>query len=232
MKTLFIFIAFLLDQNILAQAFHGGGNYIMEFNGHIDFDTSTGKAGSSPDATPTALNDTSIKASTGFGVLAGENLEPIIEVQYKQHQRKVAEFSEKKLYTEYGLGLIFNLPLGESNKKSKKADPAKPDESKDSVQGNDFSRATWIPFLGFLLTVNNSKEEWGENDLGTYEGNEFVSKLCLGVRYMLFQNVGLSSSIRASYQNSTGTAETENRLGGTTSKLLIESRIISLSLFI
>jgi hypothetical protein len=88
----------------------------------------------------------------------------------------------------------------------------------------------WIPYGGFLIASRANTQS-----IGASSGSEnvMVSKLMAGIRYMVFPHIGFNFWVKASYENSAATASADGEDSkGSISKLTLEFRLFSLSVFL
>jgi len=205
--------------------------YSFELQTAITYDSSSGTVASSPDDTGTKLNESRIGARFGCGFLLGDTLEPMFELNYSKYSREVSDFVAEDSSIGYGLGVLFNMPTGlDRDKKKKKSEEG--ESEKEAMPKSELVRATWIPYLGFILAQETDTESRGATNVSTVSDGDLVTKLAVGTRWMLYEHLSVNFSLRASYQKSVSAAKDEEEVGGSVSKLELEARMLELSLFL
>ena len=231
MKTLSNFlVAFLVCNSSLALA-GGQERPHYELLTSLSYDASTGKVSSTPTDSGTTLNETRLGARLGCGFILSDTAEPVMELNYQNKKRKVADFKSSETSIGYGLGVLFNMPMGiAKDRKSKKRDLD--DQDGEPIAKSDFTNATWIPYLGFILNKKTDTESRGATNSTKVSDGDLITKLVIGTRWMVYERVSMNFSLRASYQKSTSTATDGAQVGGSVSKMEIEGRFLELSLFL
>lgn len=181
-----------------------------ELMGSISYGQSSGST-STDDTEATDAKQTGLTASLGYGYIFQNWTEALIEVDFNSEERKLAEFTDGRQGMDLGIGLLFNVPMGDWEK-----DPTK---------------ARWLPFGGIIMSQGNQKRDKKSEAESTYDHKGMVTKLVLGNRYFIFPNVALHSSLRASYQTDSVTEKTESgaEKKASSNQLQLELRLLSLS---
>jgi hypothetical protein len=200
----------------------------FEFTGSVDYKISNGTVASTPTASATKLSGSSIEANLGVGYFFSEQAEFLFELEYSQTERQVAEYKSSGSNIIVGTGVLFNLPIINSASKDK----SKLKDRRKKMSGSKMSRASWIPYLGFLISQNTVAYSSGETTQSTLDSGDLNSRLILGARYMFMENVAFNWSLRLAYQNKTGEATSGTSSGGTLTKLEVDARLLALSVFL
>ncbi len=198
--------------------------YVHEVNGWMNFDMSTGNVKDAATSASTEIGQTLIGMQLGYGYLINDNLEPLLEVQFKQDTRTVDKFTREEQTMDIAFGLLVNLPV-----------VSKPASARDAAtQWNvpAFMRAKWIPYIGFLAGFSQSTADQGDASKSKFSDDGTFTKIVFGARYMIFDHVALNSSVRVLYESNNSSAEGATVAGADGSKLRIETRLLSLSMFL
>tara|TARA_B100001094_G_scaffold251972_1_gene249913 strand:- start:862 stop:1578 length:717 start_codon:yes stop_codon:yes gene_type:complete len=186
-----------------------------EISGTFDIENFTSKtSGTGTSAESVNLN---IHFAVSYGYLVNANLEPLIEVDYLSETLNFGSGDSKSgSRIGFGLGLLVNLPVAHS-----------------TTGKRGMNHSTFIPWIGFILSNNNSSEQNG----ATTVSNTGI-KLSIGNRYRLFEDVSINSSIRLSYETSSGKSSSTasgsaeaSAANSTSTSTLIEIRLATISLF-
>jgi len=169
------------------------------------------------------------RSDLAYGYLVNDNVEPFLEVGYKSQTDKVGDILKTESVIEYGLGMIFNLPIPDEEKAAKNPH----DKESLEVATPKLSISRWIPYIG-LLIVSRQTENVGKSSTGSDMPNlshrAMVTKLLFGTRYMIFTNVGLNFSMKVNYRDSESEATAPSTEKGTSQVLTIETNLLSLTL--
>lgn len=226
-----LFVALLISW-ILPVTAHAEDNYFLEIQTSVDYDSSSGTVTSTPEGEPTNLSESRTDVDVGVGLLLGETFEPTLELGYQGLARKVAEFEANDTTLSYGLGILFNMPIVTDSNRSRKKQHKDSDSADAKDDRNDLTRANWIPFLGFLVSSESSAEKRGATNVTEVEDGNLVTKLQIGLRWVVYEHVSMNFSLRASYQDAASKATDATPQGGSVRKLELEARLLGLSLFI
>ena len=199
-------------------------NYRHELNGSLSYDMSNGSTTDIADNSKTELKQSIIGAGVSYGYIVDDHLEPIIELQFRQDQRTVDNFTSNDQVMDVGFGLLVNLPVA--------GRPSSPREAATNWDVPDFMRAKWIPYVGFLAGYNSNTAEQGESNQSKFTDQGTFTKVIFGTRYLVFDHVALNSSVRILYESNKSSAEDSNVSGADGSKLRVEARLFSISLLL
>ena len=195
-------------------------DYAHELFGYLDYTSGTGAISSGE--TKTDIKDGAIKGSLGYGYFMSESVEPVFDFTINNQEKTVGSYTNTWGNTEWSLGVIFNRPDGGS------ANVDKEGKRKKSEEEGPLASSKWIPYGGFLLASRSNTQSLGESS-GTESA--LITKLIAGCRYMIFPHIGFNFWLKISYENSSATAtSTEDNKGGI-SKLNLEFRLFSVSVF-
>lgn len=167
----------------------------------------------------TTLNKVTYAGRLMYGLLLNDYVEPFIEAFYTNEKEEVANFTSSKTGVEAGAGVLFNLPFGVD---------LTPDEiAKGSTL--KFSNAATIPYGGFLFSYKDIQNSQGSKSAPTTGGgNNIITKIIVGIRFVIFQHFTINSNVRYSYQSTVAAIPAKE--GGKSSKSTLESQVIGLSL--
>ncbi|MEZ4743872.1 MAG: hypothetical protein R3B45_15745 [Bdellovibrionota bacterium] len=191
---------------------------IHEISSGINYGMSAGSVKTADQDAKTTLSDNDLKARVSYGIILNDNIEPIIEAQYNQSKRKVADFIEDDVSYTFALGLLLNLPIESSRKGNKTS--------------SSFLNASWVPYLGFLLGVGSFNSKTGNETLVSSTDAGTYTNLIFGARYLIYPHVAINMSLRLLYEQNQNEAKTTDEIGATRSELKIDFRLLELSLFI
>lgn len=171
------------------------------------------------DSNKKSLKESQAQGTLGYGYFLTPILEPIVEAQFYTNLNKIGKFNLSSTDSVFGLGLLFNLLPEQPTGKSK--------NYKNSIAYN------LIPYGGFIIgsrmSSNNLKDE---NSKTTSSNTTISTKLTFGIRYLLFNEVAINSWVRASYENANQTSSANAEEKGLVSKIVIELKLLSLSVII
>jgi hypothetical protein len=198
---------------ILFSGISFGQVYTHEIQSNLNYDASSGTVTSGEDTTDITKNTVSGRIS--YGYFASKNVEPFIEVLYRSVEEDVGGIATTESKIDYGLGMLFNLP-----------DDPKPKNKK----GKSEAVSNWEPYVGVLMYSMSSDSDAANST--TISQKSIVTKLVFGTRYMLYKHIGLNSSIRLYYQDSTSDATSSGDASGAKSETTYEIQLVGLTLLI
>ena len=186
------------------------GEFHHEFMGSLNYTQASGST-SNGDTEATEAKQSGLSATLGYGYIFSNWTEMLIEVDFNSEQRKLADFSDGRTGMDLGLGLLFNVPMGD--------------------WGKDAKTPRWLPFGGIVISQANHRSDKKSEAESNYDQKGMVTKLVLGNRYFLLPNIALHSSLRASYQTDSVTekSETGAETKASSNKLMLELHLLSLA---
>lgn len=193
-------------------------NYQHEINGSLKYLYTSGATQSDPENPRSEVNGNGIDLIISYGYFFPNLVQPIMELRYRSNSLKIGNVTEAVSDMEFGLGVLFNVPIPKDFNKKNKED-------------NKFRNARLIPFGGVMISKLGAEHNRNTEGGQSVSADEMVTQLIFGSRYMIYQNVALSSSIRSFYQSEkTTTTEGDSSSSKARNRLTIEARLLSLSL--
>ena len=193
-------------------------DYSFELGVDLHYDMTTADVKTADQSKVTELKETEMGGGLQFGWIATDHIEPILEAKYTSVTRQIAEFESTETVLDAGIGLLVNLPQ------------APPYPGVDGL--NKFMRARWIPYFGFLIGQTQAINSNGETTKTKYTDTDQTTKLVFGVRYMVYHHISFNTGLRLLYEKTDSNAELSEEKGASRSKMKVEARLLSLSLFI
>ena len=194
-------------------------DYKHELFGYLDYTSGTGTITSG--ATATDVKEGTLRGSFGYGYFMSESVEPVFDFSINNQDKTVGTYVNNWSNTEWSFGVLFNRPDGALEDKDGK-------RKKGSEDEGPLAASKWIPYGGFLVASRSSTQTLSENNGAEAQ---LVTKLMAGCRYMVFPHIAFNFWLKASYENSQSTATTTEESKGGISKLNLEMRLFSVSVF-
>lgn len=202
-------------------------SYSHEIAGSINYLSSAGNTESKGEnESSTDTNDSRLDTVLMYGYFATPLVEPIFEIRYRTRTSSLASFEETEKGTDFGMGFLFNIPVGDADDEAK--------DTKDAKEGKrKKAKEPWfIPYGGIILAQTRIDESKGTAEKLQYQTSELVTKLAFGMRLVVYPHVALATSVRAFYQHSQATAGATKTEGGSSNKLTIEANLLSISILL
>lgn len=165
------------------------------------------------------FNENIYKLTFSGGMLLGDNFEPILEFSYKSAAKTIGDFENTSAHTSWGLGALFNIPTGDMPKNSYR------------LNAPLLANSKWIPYGGFIIGSQSHTESGGIAAKTDISENGIRTKLIFGTRYMIFPHLAFNMWLRMSYEQSASEVSESGKTGGTLSKLAIDGKLLSFSIF-
>ena len=197
-------------------------DYTHEIVGWADYKKSTGALKREGANENTQIDSSTISTKFWYGYLLGDHAEPFFEVGYSVTEQKIADYTQKKKVLDWGIGMLFNIPGA----------PDQEVEYDANVNAPNFSQASFIPYGGVVVTTKSVVAEEGASTIVNSNDDEMVTKLIFGLRWVPVDHLGLNFSLRVSHQKGESVAESGEKVGGSTSKTLIEAQMFAITLLL
>ena len=166
------------------------------------------------------FSETNMEVRLLSGIILGNNFEPVFEIAYVNKAKTIGEYREIIGGLIWGLGVLFNVPLGEWPAKSR------------GLNAPLWTTSDWVPYGGFLIESISFNDEGGTKDKVTLAESEMRTKIIFGTRYLIYPHLALNLWLRLSYENINNEAKSSESHGGSLDRMAIDINLFSFSVLL
>lgn len=200
--------------------------YRHDITGSLNIEKSSGatEASQSPSEASKAKSS-AMGMTTTYGYIFSSGSEPVFELGYLKRDKEVGLIKHSETDLEIGLGMIFNMPLGNKSRNKRTKDAAPVPDSNEEVR--------WIPYSGIMLSKTATAESITSATAMDFKNDEMINKLILGIKMVILPNVAINSSVRFFYQRVKATSSEGEQTSETGANgLTIQARLLAISLLL